>query len=616
MTARFKIGEWSIDPKSGEIRSSQQTRRLQPLPMAVLCRLAEAKGEVVSRDELLADVWHGRAMSDEPINRCVAELRAALGDDRLSPVYIRTIPRRGYQLLARPVFEESTARTESTRGQTPKFSIKILFLAVGVLATVGLMLNLFTTDLHGLKASEYSVYIRQVKISASEPDIGLAASLETALHEAVASLHYLKLNVGQTADDEFVPGRPTFDILGRLERQEDTLLLTVSLVTANGSTIIPIRELVYTEDSWRKLSEHDVGMALAHRVDFVLRPKGIDDPARKAMTPEDYAEALLLRAKLAGFEPYLAKDLSRKADRLLVNYPDKANLHGLKALALAQSTYTDPSAEIRHEVQKAYEKAINIDAMEPFALVAKTDIARKQQIIDVLQTLELAVEAAPSWTRPRINMSNMMARYGYTTMAMVATTSALELDSLEQTGAFQLTSLAMQGQQAAPVDKSFEQWAILTEGKSNWPLPLYYGHYSQQPALMKEYLKTWISPGTADVDMDVLVDGLFDSGLRDAGQVELAKLAQSYKPGQRRWLLFVLQNMYGDTDAALRTYLEDANAGVRSYLAELWMPFAAKLRRSERFGEILDTSPEMLALHEIYGPNNFCDRIDNLWRCR
>jgi TolB-like protein/DNA-binding winged helix-turn-helix (wHTH) protein/Tfp pilus assembly protein PilF len=95
----FQLGKWAVKPMLGEISAGQESVRLQPKSMDVLLHLAENAGVVVERDALLRHVWGERAQSDEPLTRCIGELRRALGDTRGQPEYIQTIPKRGYQLL-------------------------------------------------------------------------------------------------------------------------------------------------------------------------------------------------------------------------------------------------------------------------------------------------------------------------------------------------------------------------------------------------------------------------------------------------------------------------------------------------------------------------------------
>ena len=67
--------------------------------MDVLACLARHQGRVVLKDELLAEVWPDRIITESGMVRCIAELRQLLGDDSHSPRYIETIAKRGYRLL-------------------------------------------------------------------------------------------------------------------------------------------------------------------------------------------------------------------------------------------------------------------------------------------------------------------------------------------------------------------------------------------------------------------------------------------------------------------------------------------------------------------------------------
>ena len=81
----FTLGEWTVLPLESRLVSGETSSRVQPKSMDVLLCLAEANGEVVERDELLRQVWGDRAVSDEPLTRCIGELRRSLGDSRSDP---------------------------------------------------------------------------------------------------------------------------------------------------------------------------------------------------------------------------------------------------------------------------------------------------------------------------------------------------------------------------------------------------------------------------------------------------------------------------------------------------------------------------------------------------
>jgi DNA-binding winged helix-turn-helix (wHTH) protein len=68
--------------------------------MDLLLCLASRPGKVFRKDEIVADVWEGRWIADSALSRCIAELRAAIGDDANQPRVIQTIIKRGYRLIA------------------------------------------------------------------------------------------------------------------------------------------------------------------------------------------------------------------------------------------------------------------------------------------------------------------------------------------------------------------------------------------------------------------------------------------------------------------------------------------------------------------------------------
>ena len=105
----FRIGPWGVSPLTGEIESAGKTVHLEPKVMEVLVALAEKAESVVLREELLEKVWGARAaVSDEPLTRCITQLRQALGDSSRNPDFVQTIPKRGYRLMV-PALPPSAA---------------------------------------------------------------------------------------------------------------------------------------------------------------------------------------------------------------------------------------------------------------------------------------------------------------------------------------------------------------------------------------------------------------------------------------------------------------------------------------------------------------------------
>ena len=81
----------------------------------LLC-LAERSGDVVSKQQMVEDVWQSTFVTDDVLIRCVSELRKAFGNNAGKPTFIETIPKRGYRLLIPPIpiVQENHHETRST----------------------------------------------------------------------------------------------------------------------------------------------------------------------------------------------------------------------------------------------------------------------------------------------------------------------------------------------------------------------------------------------------------------------------------------------------------------------------------------------------------------------
>jgi transcriptional activator of cad operon len=98
--APFRIGDWYVNPMSGQLSRNGEVVRLEARTMRLLLSLAERPGELVSIEELLKEVWPGVIVTSDSVYQAVASLRRVLGDDPKRPTYIATVPRLGYRMVA------------------------------------------------------------------------------------------------------------------------------------------------------------------------------------------------------------------------------------------------------------------------------------------------------------------------------------------------------------------------------------------------------------------------------------------------------------------------------------------------------------------------------------
>lgn len=98
-TKRFKIGNYLVEPELDRISLNGQVSSVRPQVMELLVYLARRPGRVFSADELIAELWPRKVVTNASLYNCVAELRRALGGNGDRPSLIETIPKRGYRLI-------------------------------------------------------------------------------------------------------------------------------------------------------------------------------------------------------------------------------------------------------------------------------------------------------------------------------------------------------------------------------------------------------------------------------------------------------------------------------------------------------------------------------------
>jgi len=96
----LRIGDWTVHPATGCITRGPESLRLEARSVRLLLCLARRAPSVVSIDDLLTHVWPDVTVSPDSVYQAVASLRRQLGDDSRQPVYIATVPRLGYQMVA------------------------------------------------------------------------------------------------------------------------------------------------------------------------------------------------------------------------------------------------------------------------------------------------------------------------------------------------------------------------------------------------------------------------------------------------------------------------------------------------------------------------------------
>ncbi len=170
------FGPFRIDQQRQEVMRGGARLKLQGKVYQVLLTLLEKPGEVVTREELRLRLWPAdtHVNYDANVNTTVNKLRQALGDSSDKPLYIETIPRKGYCLLVQPEvsdkpstahFSQAEPSAVSAHESSPlsgglRFSKSDVWVVLGVIGLIlaGMLLGAGITRLWISHAATVSSY--------------------------------------------------------------------------------------------------------------------------------------------------------------------------------------------------------------------------------------------------------------------------------------------------------------------------------------------------------------------------------------------------------------------------------------------------------------------------
>ena len=141
----IRFGVFELDQAAGELRREGTKVRLQEQPLQILQILLEQPGKLVPREELQKRIWPSDTFVDfdHGINNAIKRLREALGDTAETPLYVETLPRRGYRFKATVDGTPWNSRTGATLDSLAIFPFETAssdpdaeYLAIGIPGSV------------------------------------------------------------------------------------------------------------------------------------------------------------------------------------------------------------------------------------------------------------------------------------------------------------------------------------------------------------------------------------------------------------------------------------------------------------------------------------------------
>jgi TolB-like protein/DNA-binding winged helix-turn-helix (wHTH) protein/Tfp pilus assembly protein PilF len=109
-----------INPANGQVVGPGGQVRVEPRVMALLQVLASRPGELVTREEVLREIWPGNGVYDEALTQCIYQLRLQLCEAGGSEAFrklLKTVPKRGYILLGEVSVPETAQPTAPNQAE-------------------------------------------------------------------------------------------------------------------------------------------------------------------------------------------------------------------------------------------------------------------------------------------------------------------------------------------------------------------------------------------------------------------------------------------------------------------------------------------------------------------
>jgi TolB-like protein/Tfp pilus assembly protein PilF len=213
----IRFGAFELDAANGELRKAGVSLKIHPQPLQVLLLLAEHAGQTVTREEIQRRVWGDNTFVDfeRGINFCVNQIRATLGDDPEKPLYVETLPRRGYRFIARVNIDAAFAPS-AVGGRISERPTDESFPSVAVL------------PFENLSGDAAQDYFAEGMTETLITELGKISALRVISRQSIMQYKRTKKTVPQIADELKINAV----VEGSVLRVGDCVRVTVQLIEA------------------------------------------------------------------------------------------------------------------------------------------------------------------------------------------------------------------------------------------------------------------------------------------------------------------------------------------------------------------------------------------------
>jgi DNA-binding winged helix-turn-helix (wHTH) protein/Tol biopolymer transport system component len=290
-----RFADFVLDLTTGELRANGDKTYLQEKPLQILTLLLERPGELVTRDQLVKQLWPDGTFVDfdQSLNKAMNRLRQALGDSADQPRLIETLPRRGYRFIGEI---EDDAATSAEPAPSPARSSWMRWVAVPALAVMVIAIGFRWFEARRSHPSPLRD-LKQRRLTANSSENAVTSGVISADGKLLAysdlkGMHVQQIDTGQVRDiqipESFKGTTQSWVMVNTWSRDGDPIIVNAApsgqppsiwLVPVSGEPIRKIRDNAY---AWA-VSRDGLWVAfgggldkLYYREVWIMRPDGTE----------------------------------------------------------------------------------------------------------------------------------------------------------------------------------------------------------------------------------------------------------------------------------------------------------------------------------------------------
>lgn len=397
----WRFADFELDAEQRQLRRRGEPVALEPKPFDFLCLLVGQAGSLVTKDQLIEEIWAGRVVTESVITRSAAKVRKALGETTAEQLV--TVHGYGYRFevevqrvlppqASEEVSEDSPATTRASAAPPESTSVRTRrawpwAAAVAVIAVLGVSLLGWRAAPEAARYEQPSIAV--LPFANLSPDTESTDYLAGGVHENLLT-HLSRVDglkvISRTSVARYVDTTESIPVIGQRLGVDYVLEGSVQVVGKRLRVNAQLIEVVTDHHHWADVLDGDVADVMeiqskvAERVAASVGARLTDD-VRQRIEAQPTQDASAYEAYLRATERLRADPFGRDSmfraktflDRSISEDPDFALAHALRArVNILMYWFGYDASDLRIQQARAdYQQALAVDSDLAEAYIAQ-----------------------------------------------------------------------------------------------------------------------------------------------------------------------------------------------------------------------------------------------------